>query len=518
MAFQLHIFRITLLLLTLTSAALAQPYQLPFLGDDLTLGERLFTSDHGGGIQTEGKDVIMMAWDWENDEWYSKTGNNNADHVIYEQPVYAMEAGTIVGCWRNVEENPNPPAHHANMVTGQKLIDGDWVDTGLIPGGGNLLFVDQVDGTRALYAHFKPGTIPPGLCPNNDVFFPFEMTIGEGDAYVMLAPADQVPIQKGQFLGEVGNSGSSSEPHLHVHVQDGGSPYPMVFEDGLSKRYVGATTDIQGGWTSFAGQEIPNVDVLVRPPRETTYRMADYESFDNDGTPVYVGIFKPGTHPPAAYFSGDWTSFLNQWSALEGQGYRMQDFEAYEEDGSLVYAGIFEPGTYAPLALFRSDWADFVAGWQAIEARGYRMQDFEAYPNGRGVTYAGIFEPGTYGPVALFRSKWSDFVDGWAAIEATGYRMKDFEAYHDGTELVYAGIFEPGNYAPMALFQSDWDDFLAGWQAIEGEGYRMMDVEVYEENGSLVYAGIFEPDNYVPAATFVPEDWDYFLEVWQSLE
>lgn len=54
---------------------------------------------------------------------------------------------------------------------------------------------------------------------------------------ILVAEGDVV--QKGQPLGRVGNSGNTSEPHLHIHVERGGSPQgildgagiPMLFEE-----------------------------------------------------------------------------------------------------------------------------------------------------------------------------------------------------------------------------------------------------------------------------------------------
>jgi Polyglycine hydrolase-like, structural repeat len=498
-----------LLLLAAVSSSGAQNYRLPFKGEDMKPGERIYTGDHAPGIQGEGEDFGALRY-LGSGKWSAYEdggdGTSNSDFVVYEKPVYAIADGTIVGCWRNAPENPNPPAHH------QKFTDG------FIPGGGNMLFVDLPDGKRLLYAHMIPGTMPAKLCPNNDEYFPKAMTIPEGDAYLMLDPADQVAIKKGDFLGKVGNSGSSSGPHLHLHAEKSGAAAIMKFEQGLFKPYVDGNTDIQGGWKSFAGQEIPDGEVLIRPPRETPYRMADFEAYPVDGGLMYAGIFEPGTYGPMALFKSDWKDFLAGWQAIEKKGYRMKDLEVYPNGKGLTYAGIFEPGTYGPMALFKNNWNDFLAGWQAIEKKGYRMKDLEVYPNGNGLTYAGIFEPGKYNPMALFKSNWKDFLAGWQAIEKKGYRMKDLEVYKNGNSLTYAGIFEPGTYGPMALFKNNWNDFLAGWQAIEKKGYRMKDLEVYKDGGKLTYAGIFEPGKYNPAALFIKNDWDGFVEAWQTLE
>jgi len=74
--------------------------------------------------------------------------------------------------------------------------------------GGNHVILDLGGGRFAFYAHLQPGSLRVKL----------------GDR-----------VKKGQVLGLVGNSGNSTEPHLHFHMADGNSPLgsegiPYAFE------------------------------------------------------------------------------------------------------------------------------------------------------------------------------------------------------------------------------------------------------------------------------------------------
>jgi 6-phosphogluconolactonase (cycloisomerase 2 family) len=68
----------------------------------------------------------------------------------------------------------------------------------------------QCKGAHIALAHFKKGSV----------------TVQRGNS-----------VQMGQKIGEVGNSGNTSEPHLHIHAQTpsendsimGGDPLPMTF-------------------------------------------------------------------------------------------------------------------------------------------------------------------------------------------------------------------------------------------------------------------------------------------------
>ncbi|GAB5520041.1 MAG: M23 family metallopeptidase [Rhodothermales bacterium] len=98
-------------------------------------------------------------------------------YAIYNAPVYAPCSGTIAAVEHRHPDliPPNTdPAHPA----------GNYV----------LLNCEEIE---VLLAHLKPGSI--------------RVRIGE-------------PVKQGVHLGNVGNSGNTSEPHLHLHAERGGAP------------------------------------------------------------------------------------------------------------------------------------------------------------------------------------------------------------------------------------------------------------------------------------------------------
>jgi len=46
-------------------------------------------------------------------------------------------------------------------------------------------------------------------------------------------------VTAGQALARVGNSGNTSEPHLHIHAKRGGKPESMLDGDGIPMRFAG---------------------------------------------------------------------------------------------------------------------------------------------------------------------------------------------------------------------------------------------------------------------------------------
>jgi hypothetical protein len=111
-------------------------------------------------------------------------GARNEDHYCWNQPVLAPAAGRVVSAVADLPDNPRPA---------QKLPG--------IPAPGNHLVIDHGRGERSLLAHFRQGTL--------------RARVGER-------------VQAGQVLGLCGNSGNSSQPHVHYHLQTGGK-----FGEGL---------------------------------------------------------------------------------------------------------------------------------------------------------------------------------------------------------------------------------------------------------------------------------------------
>jgi len=104
---------------------------------------------------------------------YAGSGRSNADYLIEGAEVVAAADGKVLVVVDGVPENQ----------PGTK-------DDSFVP--GNVVAVEHGPGEIAHYCHLAPGS----------------MRVKPGDV-----------VRAGQVIGLVGNSGNSSEPHLHFHVQ-----------------------------------------------------------------------------------------------------------------------------------------------------------------------------------------------------------------------------------------------------------------------------------------------------------
>jgi hypothetical protein len=265
----LHVFTRSLTVarsLIVASAALvsvsASAVDFPLRADDINLNYRYTTTTHwSGDAQAEAKDIVARRhtgsgkWDYLKADGLNDKVNSN--HIIYGAKIRAMEAGTVINCWRNAPEN-TPGSNHSKVTEGY------------ISYAGNYLYVLHDDGNRALYAHAQPGSIPTSLCPHNATY---SSTAGPEEVFNRDGRVTGgARITKGQVLGLVGNVGNSSGPHLHVHMQTAANdPVKIKFDHGQTTSFANETASVNATWTLLNGKSIPAGEVMVWAPHSVAY-------------------------------------------------------------------------------------------------------------------------------------------------------------------------------------------------------------------------------------------------------
>jgi hypothetical protein len=109
----------------------------------------------------------------------------NANYFAYGKDIISVSDGVVVETKDSIPENtPRGPVARA-------------VPINLVTVAGNHIVVDMGQGRYAFYAHVQPGTL----------------RVRVGDR-----------VRAGQVLALLGNSGNSTEPHLHFHLVDAVAP------------------------------------------------------------------------------------------------------------------------------------------------------------------------------------------------------------------------------------------------------------------------------------------------------
>jgi murein DD-endopeptidase MepM/ murein hydrolase activator NlpD len=152
---------------------------------------------------------------WRAGATHRGSGARNSDYWAWGKRVLAPASGQVVAAVDGVHDN-RPQVEVEN------------------PGepAGNHVVLDLGNGEYALLAHFRKGSL----------------AVRKGDR-----------VSAGDILGRVGNSGNSSEPHLHFHVQDRPGLFgaarglPLAFVDYRADgRRVARGTPVQGQFVERA--------------------------------------------------------------------------------------------------------------------------------------------------------------------------------------------------------------------------------------------------------------------------
>jgi murein DD-endopeptidase len=124
----------------------------------------------------------------------------NASYRCYGAGALAVADGVVTDTHDGIPENVPGATSRAVPITPETL-------------GGNFVLLDIGQGAFAYYGHLQPGSL----------------RVKKGDT-----------VQRGQVLGLVGNTGNSTEPHLHFHLADRNA---AIDSEGLP--YAFDTFDLQ---------------------------------------------------------------------------------------------------------------------------------------------------------------------------------------------------------------------------------------------------------------------------------
>ena len=169
--------------------------RLPFEGTWYVAAEHGYLDPHKRFLaEAFAYDFVQIG---PNGKSYQRDGRSNADYYAYGKKVFAAKDGTVVTVRSDVAENS--PGESTNLTTPS----------------GNVVIIDHGNNQFGYYAHLKP----------------FTVSIKAG-----------ARVRAGDVLGEVGNSGDSSEPHLHFHVMNNADPeqadgIPLLFETWKAQSY-----------------------------------------------------------------------------------------------------------------------------------------------------------------------------------------------------------------------------------------------------------------------------------------
>lgn len=88
-------------------------------------------------------------------------------------------------------------------------------------GYGNGIYIVHPDGTTSVYGHLSTFT------PEIEKVVKAKQYAEKRFAVTLFFAPEEFPVSAGQYIGNVGNSGSSAAPHLHLEVRDSSGNGPL---------------------------------------------------------------------------------------------------------------------------------------------------------------------------------------------------------------------------------------------------------------------------------------------------
>jgi Bacterial tandem repeat domain 1 len=367
-----------------------------------------------------------------------------------------MAPGVVERCWRNAPENPSPGEPHWGRTSNPKRIGG----------GGNALIVRHDDGTYALYAHMRPGTIPAALCPKTA-----ELMTDASDKSQGAVPEDQqARIKAGQFIGRVGNSGASSNPHVHVHLQDG----PDKYDDGVPLNFTGglvaeADGDYEDAWERLRGTGRPGYTAAIWPN------------------------FSAGL-PEIAYHGLSAALYQRLFDHASGSGYRLEWIDGFVVKGKTYFNVLFRPRKGLDWAASHNLTGDEYQNMvDTRKAQGMRLWHADSYLVGNTIHYAAIFvkdgkQTAAYhgATPAAHQQKFDDWTaDGWRPLSISVTSVKG--------QRYYTAVYEkgPGGYLSRSALTGA--EYQALTTAQYDAGRQLVYLNVYEHDGQPYFSAIYAP-------------------------
>jgi murein DD-endopeptidase MepM/ murein hydrolase activator NlpD len=431
---------------TVPLAPYQSPHAFPFRVSDLRPGECLnAVGDHWanggpGGTQIYAHDVGVKGWD--GNAWSAllpgSDGSQNDHYRIWDLPIRAIAGGQVAYAKDGMPDNtpgafPNPTP---NPVTGNAV----WI---------------VHNGERVLYPHMRQGT-------------------------VAVQPGD--PVQPGQVIGRVGNSGNTTNPHIHLEIRrEIAGDYPLrpwTFSGAWLLDLPSATPWNPDSplWLAFDDNGIPDTEVLIWP---ATTRPAWY----------------PPGRPEVTIMDIPIESYQSMFNKVTASGYRPVWFDGYEVGDATYVNVIFRPEDGVPwIAYHGMTGDDYQKQFDIWARRGYRLVNVASFLYRGEVRYAAIWLL-TDGPawLAYHEVGSADHQSQFDQLVSLGYRPIDISIVSPGGKPQYTALYQQvdvGSFTARQLITPA--DYQTAWDDNEKAGRQLAYLTACQHSGGVRFSAIFQ--------------------------
>ncbi len=454
---------------------------LPFAAGDLRNGEYVVTrswhwaNGGAGGTQIMAHDIGVQAVSggaW-TELLSNKPSSKNDSYRIWSLPIRAMADGEVESWEAGMADNtvlgklPNPTPS---------------------PVAGNHFWIKHGD-VYALYAHFQQGSQPAEL-----------LTKG-------------ARVNAGQFLGRVGNTGNSTNPHTHIQLVKGstsGALRGLPFRDAwVIDRDAHTPPKPSDPWVKLDGHGIPKKTAAIWPASTTP------------GFKIpAVGIARGASWANSFWISTSRSAFeATAQQLFDDHGRRLVWVSSFVENGKRRFAGIARQADWANAFWVSTSRAAFEAKAQKLfDEQGKRLVHVHTYQDGGTRHWMGIARSGNWSSSfwisdsrAAFEAKAQELFDG------AGRRLTFVHTYPAGSQRRWIGIAQGGSWANSFWVSEGFSAFAQkAQQLFDDHGRRLVHVHTYVSGGKRYWAGISRAGDWANSLWF-SADLDMFRRTAQDL-
>jgi len=172
---------------------------------------------HSWGVPTQRYAYDFLMMDESGKTYFGEDPADVRAYECYGKAVLAPADGTVVEIGTNCEDG--------------KIMLPDDMEITAKDIRGNYVLIKHAENEYGFIGHL----LPQSIC----------VKVGE-------------KVQVGQIIAKCGNTGNSSEPHVHFHVQDGIDFYTSA---GIPISFMDICATVQEGYSNYVSHTIPKLPI-----------------------------------------------------------------------------------------------------------------------------------------------------------------------------------------------------------------------------------------------------------------
>lgn len=362
----------------------------------------------------------------------------------------------------------------------------------------NYIWLSHANGEWTKYTHMKKGSISgkAGLAVGNSV-------------------------KAGQYLGDYGEVGCASGPHLHFEVAVPPSAPPFFSPVGgfitggnarnRNPRICGTKTGFFVKGESYTARAVPGMLPSGRPEvarhglpiddfqclfdqaSRAGYEPVVLDMFDSGGNTYVNAVFRPAAGAGATAHGMTAAGYQKKFDEMKAAGFRLVLVESYRDDG-VRYAAVWHKGSGPAQAAYHGkSAAEHQALLDDLTGKGYRPRSISVVSDGGARRYTAMYEKADLGSwQAKSQLTPAEYQALFNENDGKGRQVVYLNGYnHDGAPFLVAIWNAKTGAASKARHGMSGAGYQTEYDGARARGLLTRTVTGYRDGGGVRYAAVW---------------------------